>query len=195
MNNKDKLPLFILAGGLSSRFGSDKARIQIQDKNILQIITSTFSPYISSTTVIADKPDKYSDLKLQTIIDSKPGYRGPLAGLLTAAEHTSKKNDHCWFMLTSCDTINISPKWIKQLLAMRSSTYQAIVFRDDRYQPFPGIYHSNIAKPASETLNTKQASMQNFLANINIKTLPVPKNWKQMIQINTQNDLDQAKIF
>ena len=106
-----KLPVYILAGGRSSRFGQDKARA-IVDGNPLIIQVATSLQQISSRTkVIADSKDKYNDLGLDTIADDIPG-KGPISGLHKAINDLQANDGDSWFLLAACDLVQIKSTWI-----------------------------------------------------------------------------------
>ncbi|WP_432799531.1 molybdenum cofactor guanylyltransferase [Poriferisphaera sp. WC338] len=193
MSEQGKLPLYILAGGRSSRFGSDKARMVIEGKPILKVIEEVLKPYCLSTTVIAEEKGKYEDLGLRTIADDKDGYCGPLMGVLTAANDMKRVHGSGWFMLVSCDVVGMDHRWIKRLVEGRLKEGGAVVFYDDRYQPFPGLYHSVGAACAEEMLRDGRSSMQQFLAEIDAVKVDVPHDWGLMIQVNTPEDYQRIQ--
>jgi molybdopterin-guanine dinucleotide biosynthesis protein A len=77
------IPVYLLAGGRSSRFGSDKARAELAGVPLILRLAHQVEPVASPLVVVADRRDKYLDLGLTTIADALPGL-GPLGGLLTA---------------------------------------------------------------------------------------------------------------
>lgn len=73
-----QVPVYILAGGRSSRFGSDKARAALHGRPMIVRIAELLRPVAESMIVVAEQSDKYADLGLLTIADAIPG-QGPLA--------------------------------------------------------------------------------------------------------------------
>ena len=65
----EKVPVYILAGGKSSRFGQDKARVQLHGQPLLLHTARMVQAFASSITVVANAVDKYADLGLRTIAD------------------------------------------------------------------------------------------------------------------------------
>src|SRR5947207_199580 len=94
-----RIPVYIAAGGESSRFGSDKARALIGGQPIIRRIAAELEPIASRMVVISDVPDKYADLGLETIADITPG-RGPIAALQMALYHAGDRGGH--LLLVSC---------------------------------------------------------------------------------------------
>src|SRR3954452_12325135 len=96
-----KLPVYVLAGGKSSRFGSDKARALIDGTPLIRILADRLSPFASSLTVVAEVAGKYDDLGLKTIADQVPGL-GPMGGLKTILGSLPENSRSPWFLLVSC---------------------------------------------------------------------------------------------
>ena len=75
----------ILAGGKSSRFGTDKSLVKLGDKSLLDHtidkITKTFNEII---IVSNNKSLKIKDKNIKIIPDCLPGQLGPLIGVLSA---------------------------------------------------------------------------------------------------------------
>lgn len=183
-----RVPAYILAGGKSSRFGSDKARAILDNEPLILHVRWLLEAFASSLTVIADKPDKYTDLGLRTIADLEPGL-GPLAGLQTAINDLPQ--DQPWLLLCSCDAIIIKPQWLRQLLGARKEGIDAVAFRglDNKWQPMPALYAAHALPRIDAQLATDQRSLQQLLDKANTAKLRTPPDWPPLWQINTPHDL------
>lgn len=109
------LPAYILAGGRSQRFGTDKARAEIAGEPMLLAIARQVDPHVSSVTAIADRAGRYDDLGVRTIADLTP-HLGPLGGLLTALRD-AQTQDASHLLLLACDQPRVGQSWILQLRA------------------------------------------------------------------------------
>src|SRR5437867_170131 len=95
------LPLYIAAGGRSSRFGSDKARADVNGIPLILHVARRLEEAVSSLTVVADVEHKFEDLQLRTIADQHPGF-GPMAALHAALDDQKHEG---WLLLVSCDFV------------------------------------------------------------------------------------------
>lgn len=181
-------PVYILAGGHSSRFGSDKARALFQDQPLISRVARELRPFAASVTVVADQPDKYQDLDLTTIADTLPG-RGPVGGLATALQRTPQPG---WALVCCCDALVIRSDWIVKLLEARRSDRSTIAFRGDRWQPFPALYHTSALQTVEHQLHAERLRMQSLLAALNATALPLPGDWPEIWQANTPDQLERA---
>lgn len=183
--------LYILAGGRSSRFGSDKARAMLENEPLICRVRRLVGPVASAVTVVADQPDKYADLGLRTIADHHGGL-GPLAGLQSAL--LDLPDDEDWLLMCSCDAVVIEPRWIERLLAAREEGCDAAAFRGHaHWQPMPALYARSALPHIENQLAKDRRSMQQLLAQLRTVALPQPSDWPETWQVNTPGDLENLE--
>ncbi len=177
---KERVPVYILAGGRSRRFGRDKARELIGNVPLLVQIAETLSPFATSTTVVAAGAGKYDDLGLRTIGDVVKN-QGPIGGLITALHDCSENG---WIFLTACDWLGLRPEWVRLLLSRRNENSEAVVFASGRYEPLFGLYHTSIRDVVSTQLEFANLAMQELLERIATATVPTPDDWQRAVNLN-----------
>ncbi len=178
-------PAYILAGGRSSRFGSDKARAMLEGRPLIRRIADMLEARGHKVVAVARDADRYADLAIETVADIEPDL-GPIGGLETALAHRLQTNGPGWAVLTSCDLINPSPEMLGTLesLRERSPETEAVAFKDDRWQPFPGLYHTQLL----DRLHTVPArSLQKLLSGARAAAAEAPKDLRQA---NRPSDLE-----
>jgi len=154
-------PAYILAGGRSSRFGSDKARALIAGQPMILHVASSIAPFAQSITVVADAPDKYGDLGLRTIADESP-HLGPLGGLAAALQDCSPG---ATALVTSCDLIFLDGgRALGLLLGEARADDLALVHFDERWRPFPGLYSRLLLPAIGARLCSDDRSIRTLLA-------------------------------
>jgi molybdopterin-guanine dinucleotide biosynthesis protein A len=85
-------PAVILAGGRSSRMGSDKAAVALGGMPLLLHVIERLTPQavgISINSNTSTGLDFASDIGV--FADTVPGYVGPMAGVLSAMRHTARQ--------------------------------------------------------------------------------------------------------
>lgn len=180
-----RVPAYILAGGRSSRFGSDKARAVLAGEPLLLRVARLLAPAASTVTAVADRPDRYADLGLRTIADVHPGL-GPLSGLHAALRD---RHDGDWLLLCSCDAVLVRSEWLERLLAGRTLGAQAVAFRRDRWQPMPALYAGTILADVERALAGSRRSLHALLDRLRVIALPQPVDWPDAWQANTAGEL------
>jgi molybdopterin-guanine dinucleotide biosynthesis protein A len=185
---------YVLAGGKSSRFGSDKARAIFHGVPLIVGVAATLRDSCHDIFAVADTTDKYADLGLPTVKDLQPG-EGPLAGLEAALSHHLIRHGDGWIVLASCDMAGLKTVWTEEILkripAAEAQAALAIAFRGEFWQPFPAAFHTKLLPLVSQRLITGQASFQQLLSEAEAPTVsvPMPQDWPAMPQVNTPADL------
>lgn len=107
----------ILAGGRSTRFGSDKASALLHGRPLLQWVASSLEPVCEALVVVRATGQQLPALDLQvpiTIADDRYEAKGPLAGLVSGFPHIA--TEYCFAV--SCDAPLLRPELVTHLAAM-----------------------------------------------------------------------------
>lgn len=183
---RELVPAYILAGGKSTRFGCDKARAMIGTNRLIRAVADAVRPVASALFVVADRPDKYADLGLATIADCTPG-RGPLGGLDAAFAHAAGAP---WILVLACDLAGVRTEWIAELLRHRRDKVQAVYFTE---QPLLGVYHASLRPHVNAMLEGPQRSVHALLERAHKLSLPGPKHWETLKNVNSPEDLPDCQ--
>ena len=121
MKRPDEAPIFglVLAGGLSTRFGSDKAAAQVGGLSLLEGAVQLLQSCLEEVWVSV-RPDQASDAlrsRFRCLFDRYPG-QGPAAGL--EAAH-AQAPEHAWLAL-ACDQPGLGGADLRRLIAERDAT-------------------------------------------------------------------------
>lgn len=178
----DPIPAYILAGGKSSRFGSDKARATVgaDGRPLIRRIADALGPS-AQPIAIAEREGKYLDLGLETIGDVNPGL-GPMAGLQTALHHCKQP----WLLLLSCDLLRLRPEWITQLASARREDLDIVAYRDRYWEPLCALYNARLRSDVDRRIHDRSLAMQSLLDSARTEPLVRPAEWAQA---NTPEDL------
>ncbi|MCC6214688.1 MAG: NTP transferase domain-containing protein [Polyangiaceae bacterium] len=183
----EPIEVFVLAGGKSRRFGSDKARAPLAgEPNLARLARqAAASPLVVRVRAIADREGKYADLGIETLAD-RVAEHGPLAGLEIALTEAAAE----WALVLSCDLTELRPEWIERL-ASRRGEHDAVVFAATRPSPFPGLYRRSALGAVREALATEDRAVVGLLARLRVATVPVPPEWPAVPQVNSLADLER----
>lgn len=175
---------YILAGGQSRRFGSDKALARLQGEPLILRVARALAQVGPAPLVIADQAEKYQHLGLVTLLDHVP-QQGPLAGLQRALEHGA--NQGCARVLVAaCDLLELPAHWLRRLLATPATSSAA--FFHGRWDPFPGLYATRLLPEVTERIHSQQLALQPLLS-AHAVALPRPPDWPAVAQANTRDQL------
>ncbi|MBI1374166.1 MAG: NTP transferase domain-containing protein [Phycisphaera sp.] len=190
-----RVPVYILAGGKSSRFGSDKARAPFKGRPLIAQVAASLRPVAESVTVVADVPHKFSDLGMRTIPDMR-ARQGPLGGLRTAIADLSADVEEDeeldgWMLLTSCDVVEPNAEWVQTLLDARRDGAEAVAFRHKWWEPTLALYHIGVLRRVTRQLAESDFKLQHLLDDIETVAVDMPDGMEELPQINTPEDLER----
>src|SRR5690348_11953504 len=101
-----KLTVAIMAGGKSSRMGTDKSFVVLVGKPLIEHVIARVSNLGQDETIlITNKPDAYAHLGLSMYGDVIPD-KGSLGGIYSAIHHS--RSDYT--LTVACDTPFVSPE-------------------------------------------------------------------------------------
>src|SRR5271165_6826629 len=93
---------YVVAGGASSRFGSDKARAALNGQTMLARMCHLVDEVTGSVSVVAP-PRRYAEFDVWVVEDLWSG-QGPLGGIVTALTATAETYDgREWNLIIGCD--------------------------------------------------------------------------------------------
>lgn len=164
----------VLAGGKSTRFGSNKALYKLEQVPMLDNIIEKLEPLFNKIYVIGD-PNLSSKnnpkiIHLNDIIKDK----GPLGGLFTALKITDSKYNY----LQACDMPFIKKEYVKFIKKQveESSKYEAYIPKKDGYlEPFAGIYKKEISDKVLDLINQNKLNFDYLYDLIKIKVIKEDK--------------------
>jgi molybdopterin-guanine dinucleotide biosynthesis protein A len=175
---RDRIAGYILAGGMSSRLGRDKALVELAGRPLLLHMQVLLSTVVSRVTVVA--PLRYSALGVNMIPDEWPGY-GPLGGIATALRHTGLELPECdWNLILGCDMPFLSKDWLEYLAnRTRNTTADVVVPQTSRgLEPLCAAYHTRCAAALAVALDRGVRKITDGLKGLAVEYVGEPA-WKQ----------------
>jgi molybdopterin-guanine dinucleotide biosynthesis protein A len=144
----------ILAGGLSSRMGTNKALLKLNGSAVLTHISNAIRPAVSRIVVATGSNEAIynaqGDKDFECVKDVYPG-KGPLAGLHAAL--SASRTD--WNLVSACDMPLLQTSFFNgmKIIAEQYPTSSAIVPRvEERTHPLAGVYHKRVLPELEQCL-------------------------------------------
>jgi molybdopterin-guanine dinucleotide biosynthesis protein A len=127
---------YVLAGGASSRFGQDKALIEVGGKPMLARMCELLRGVVDEVNVVAP-PEKYLGIGVKSVADLWPG-EGPLGGIVTALLNTEKSDPRfAWSLILSCDMPFLTREWLAYLAERALKSVAQVVLPQSAHGPEP----------------------------------------------------------
>ncbi len=180
---------YVLAGGRSRRFGTEKARAVVEGLPLVARIARRLVGRVASVTVVADRAGKFADLGLRTIADPIEA-QGPIGGLLGALQDAG-----CGpVFVVSCDWVSFEPRWFDRLRAAMRPGDAAVAFRGRRWEPTLALWDAALAPEVRRAIGRGERALFRLLDRIGARALPLPPDWQRVaVQVNTRRALARWK--
>jgi molybdenum cofactor guanylyltransferase len=135
-NSERRVTGYVLAGGGSTRFGRDKALVEVDGQAMLARMMKLMRSVTRDLKLVAT-PDKYAEFGAQLVADGWPG-QGPLGGIITALEDAAKNPaDSGWNLIVSCDMPFLTREWLVFLSERATKSNAQVVFPHSASGPEP----------------------------------------------------------
>ncbi len=174
---------YILTGGFSRRFGSDKALAKINNHTFTEELFETLLPILKSVSVVGKK-QYFGNIPF---IEDNLDIQCPMVGLYSAL----KQSDTDWNFIINVD-MPLIDKEIVQYLASKNSGSEKIVAPkvDNKIYPLCAFYHSTLQDSILKSINKKSYKLMDFIENIS-NTVTMNKHSDKFINVNTKQDLNK----
>ncbi len=184
----------ILAGGKSSRMGSNKAFLKLNGKTFIELQIELLRKMFDEIIISANSPSEYEYLNLPILKDLYPD-KGPLAGIYTSLINS---NSFYTFML-ACDMPFVDLKLIKHLQNLIQE-YDVVIPKSKKgLEPLHAFYSTNCIDPIKKELDANNLRIISFLPHVNVKiveldSLTVSDSFKNSIKnLNTRDEYEVAR--
>ncbi|MEZ4810933.1 MAG: NTP transferase domain-containing protein [Allomuricauda sp.] len=190
--NSPKLYGLVLAGGKSTRMGSDKGLLTYHDVPQQEHLYFLLEQICDAVFLSVRKEQRQSIPERFNLIVDKDEYRGPFNGMLSAhAEHT----EVAWLVL-ACDLPLMDREALEKLVEQRDATKSATSFATKKTglpEPLITIWEPKGLKKAMEYLKTSESSCpRKFLINSEIR-LVFPEQDEVLYNANSVSDYEFIK--
>lgn len=184
-----KATAVILAGGKSSRMGTDKSMLLVNGRPLIAHIIDQLTDRFDEVLIGANDTEKYAFTGLQVIPDLQKE-KGPLMGIYSCVK--ASKNEVSF--VTACDIPFMKHHFISKMLQMATDVDVVMpVTSDGHFEPLYAIYRKSVVPHAEALLMKNTRKVTELLKMVKVRFIDFDENsWYK--NLNTQADyLDFAK--
>ncbi|MFZ2300834.1 MAG: molybdenum cofactor guanylyltransferase [Gallionella sp.] len=182
----------VMAGGDSSRMGTDKASILLDGKTLMQSVIATMQQLFPQVIVSVRQPRVGIDLP--QICDEVPD-GGPLAGLTASLGKVNTP----WAFMVACDMPFVVPQ-VVELLAGHRAQHQAVVpVVHGHPQPLAAFYAASCLAPLRASLAAQQKGLRGVLQQLDVRyvdeteMMQADPHLRSFFDLDTPEDVARAK--
>lgn len=182
----------ILAGGKSSRMGTNKALLTINGITVIEQIVNECKKITDHILIVTNNFADYQFLQLPMVEDKEKG-KGPLAGIQAGLSTVSTEKN----IVIACDMPFISAEIAKVLLEELTNYDACLPKINDQLHPLFAAYRKSCLHAVNQSLNDGQLRIRHFLNQVRVKIktekeLPSYFN-KAMFNMNNPQEYEEAK--
>jgi len=158
----------VLAGGKSTRMGTDKALLPINGRPMVQFAAETLSTVFSNVIVVGADEEKFGFLNLPIAPDIFEGC-GPLGGIHAALTFAKPRS----VFVLSCDIPFIPSRLVDYIVRFDSAEGTRIATFEGMLQPLCGLYNSASLTAIEHDLHAGKYSILKTLQNLGHAEIPI----------------------
>lgn len=190
---------YILAGGGSTRFGRDKALVEIGGMPMLSRMRSLLGAVAKEVNVIA-AAHKYAALGITSMSDRWEG-QGPLAGIITALQATAEIGGAEWNLIIGCDMPFLTREWLTYLAERaQASSAEVVAPRSAQgLEPLCACWRASAADKLQHVFEAGTRKITEAMKQLRVEVVD-EADWKRFDtagllfwNMNTAADYDEAR--
>lgn len=186
-----KLTAIILAGGKSSRMGTDKGLVLLNGKPMIQHIIEAVQKTEINDILIISNNLAYKQFGLPVYSDIIKE-SGPLGGIYTGLVNSTTSRN----MILSCDIPFINDEVMNVLLEDQSQSPITVLKYKDRIHPLIGIFNTSIIPDIQEQISKNNLKVRELVQSKNATIIDLEKKIPELkshvvANVNTKNDLKE----
>lgn len=173
----------VLAGGKSSRMGTDKSELALHGRTFLELQVHKLQLLGAADIIISGKGADIPGTR--SVMDQIPGL-GPLGGLCSSFPSVRQR---CALVI-SVDTPLISVSTLESLLEahFRGNYDATLLAREGRIEPLIAVYNTNTAGLLKELADNKKVAMRAYIDRLHCQLLPFTGSPEELLNCNSPED-------
>ena len=178
----------VLAGGGSSRMGTDKSMLPFKEHSIIEEICEQLHDSFDQILISANEVEKFAFLGFEVIQDKLPE-QGPLTGIASALESSANEFN----FVVACDIPKINLTFVNRMLDEAAESQADIVVPttgDERYEPLFAIYRKTALEAINKTLASGKRKIADAFTICKVRYIELDDtDW--LVNLNTIADYDK----
>lgn len=154
----------ILAGGKSSRMGTNKALLEIGGERIIDKAVSLFKSIFQEVILVTNTPEEYAGLNIKIVTDIFPG-KGSLGGIYTGLVYASCD----YSFVVSCDMPFLKRELIEYLIDIKDDFDVVVPRLRTGHEPLHAVYSKECLKPIEAMIKEEDLRIIGFYPKVRVK--------------------------
>ncbi|WP_250436952.1 molybdenum cofactor guanylyltransferase [Hanstruepera flava] len=189
MQKKENITGIILAGGKSSRMGSDKSLLTYNKVSFIQHVLNAMKPLVEDIIIVSNSNthDKFGYKRVEDIIKDS----GPLAGIHSGLSQSPTDYN----LVLSCDIPLIKTEILEVLVHSDYTNYDVVQIQSgEKTMPLIALYHKRCSVKCKALLDEGERRLRVAVKQLNTKSIIINSQWEDFVKnINTIDDLKEIE--
>ena len=189
------LTIAIMAGGRSSRMGTDKAFVPLLGQPMIEHILARLTDLgQDQTLLITNRPDDYAHLRLPMFEDVFAD-KGALGGIYTAIHHS----ETTYTLVIACDMPFVNADLLRHMIDLRANFDVIVPRENDHLEGLHAIYSKHCLEPIRTRIDANRLKVIGFYEDMRVRYLD-PVEWEKFdpqglsfYNVNTPEELQAAQ--
>ncbi|MDA8123122.1 MAG: formate dehydrogenase accessory sulfurtransferase FdhD [Deltaproteobacteria bacterium] len=154
----------ILAGGSSSRMGSNKALLPYQDGRFIEAIHRRMAGLFQEVLVVTNTPEAFDFLPCRKVTDVIPGM-GALSGIHSGLRHCETPR----VFAVACDMPYLNPALIRHLASLSEGNDVVVPESEKGLEPLHAVYGRTALPFMEEALQAGKGRIVSFFDKVRVR--------------------------
>lgn len=184
----------VLAGGQSSRLGTDKALVNVNGQSLIEQVVAKLARLSDDVIIVTNSPEKYGHLETRLVGDIYPG-KGALGGLYSGLRAAA--NTHS--LVVACDMPFLDLKLLRYMILL-APEYDVVMPRIGEFpEPLHAVYSKSCLAPIDRLLARGGLKIIDFFSEVRVRYVEEDEvdifdpQHLSFFNVNTPNDLEKMK--
>jgi molybdopterin-guanine dinucleotide biosynthesis protein A len=184
----------VLAGGQSSRLGTDKSFINVNGRPLIEQIVVKLARLSDDVTIVTNSPEKYDHLAARLAGDIYPG-KGALGGIYSGLRAAA----NAYSLVVACDMPFLDLNLLRYMILLARGHDVVIPRIGGLPEPLHAIYSRSCLEPIDRLLARGRLKIIDFFSEVRVRYVEEDEvdifdpQHLSFFNVNTLSDLEKVK--
>jgi molybdopterin-guanine dinucleotide biosynthesis protein A len=184
----------VLAGGQSSRLGTDKSFVNVNGQTLIEQIVAKLDRLSGDVILVTDSPKKYDHLEVRLVGDIYPG-KGALGGIYSGLRVAT----NAYSLVVACDMPFLDLNLLRYMILLARGHDVVIPKIRGFPEPLHAIYSKSCLEPIERLLARGGLKIIDFFSEVRVRYVEESQvdifdpQHLSFFNVNTLSDLEELK--
>lgn len=184
----------VLAGGQSSRLGTDKSFVSVNGQSLIEQVVAKLARLSDDVMIVANSRERYDHLEAKLVGDIYPG-KGALGGIYSGLRAAT--NTHS--LVVACDMPFLDLNLLRYMIILTPGHDVIIPRIGGLLEPLHAIYSKSCLEPIDRLLVKGELKIIDFFSEVRVRYVEEGEvdifdpQHLSFFNVNTPSDLEEMK--